>query len=101
MIQSARVNIQANGLADLCMRFSVAELSVFGSALRDDFRPESDLDLLVSFLPGTRVTFLTLARMQRELESLAGRPVDLVPREGLKAAIREDILANAQVHYAV
>jgi len=67
--------------------------------LRPDHRPESDVDLLVSFAPAARVTFLTLARMQRELEALVGRKVDLVPKDGLKPTIRNHILATARVLY--
>jgi len=57
-------------LADFCRRYQVRELALFGSMLRLDHGPESDVDLLVSFAPAARVTFLTLARMQRELEAL-------------------------------
>ena len=87
-------------LADFCRQYQVRELALFGSMLRQDHRPDSDVDLLVSFQPATRVTFLTLARMQRELEALLGRKVDLVPKDGLKPVIREHILATARVLYA-
>jgi len=63
-------------LADVCQCYQVGELALFGSMLRQDSRPESDVDLLVSFQPAARVTFLTLARMQRELEALWGCRVD-------------------------
>ena len=87
-------------LADFCRRYQVCELALFGSTLRQDYRPDSDVDLLVSFEPAARVTFLTLARMQRELEALLGRNVDLVPKDGLKPGIRDHILATARVLYA-
>jgi predicted nucleotidyltransferase len=87
-------------LAAFCRRYQVRELALFGSMLRPDHRPDSDVDLLVSFAPGARVTFLTLASMQRELEALLGRKVDLVPKDGLKPAIRDHILATARVLYA-
>jgi uncharacterized protein len=87
-------------LADFCRRYQVRELALFGSMLRPDHRPESDVDLLVSFAPAARVTLLTLARMQRELEALVGRKVDLVPKDGLKPTIRNHILATARVLYA-
>jgi predicted nucleotidyltransferase len=87
-------------LADFCRRYQVRELALFGSMLRQEHRPESDVDLLVSFAPAARVTFLTLARMQRELEVLLGRKVDLVPKDSLKPIIREHILATARVLYA-
>lgn len=87
-------------LAALCRQYQVRELALFGSMLHPDHRPESDVDLLVSFIPEARVTFFTLARMQRELEALLGRKVDLVPKDGLKPVIRDHILATAQVLYA-
>jgi len=94
------LHIPFEELADFCRRYQVRELALFGSMLRQDHRPDSDVDLLVSFTPVARVTFLTLARMQRELEVLLGRKVDLVPKDGLKPIIREHILATARVLYA-
>jgi predicted nucleotidyltransferase len=75
-------------------------LALFGSVLRDDFRPDSDVDLLVVFKPEARVGFVTLSRMQRELTELFQRPVDLVPMDGLKPIIRESVLSSAQEVYA-
>jgi hypothetical protein len=75
-------------------------LALFGSALREDFNPESDIDILVVFDPDARVSFLTLGRMQRELSVLFNRRVDLVPQAGLKPIIRESILNSAQEVYA-
>jgi predicted nucleotidyltransferase len=87
-------------LTHFCRHYQVRELALFGSMLRQDRRPDSDVDLLVSFQPAARVTFLTLARMQRELEALLGRKVDLVPKDGLKPVIRDHVLATARVLYA-
>jgi predicted nucleotidyltransferase len=87
-------------LADFCRQYQVRELALFGSTLRQEHRPDSDVDLLVSFEPAARITFLTLARMQRELEALLERKVDLVPKEGLKPGIRDHVLATARVLYA-
>lgn len=92
--------IRRQDFAPFCRKYKVLELSVFGSVSRGDDGPESDVDILVSFQPGARVTFLTLARMQRELEAMVGRKVDLVPKEGLKPLIREQVLATSQVLYA-
>ncbi len=75
------------------------ELALFGSAASGIIGSESDIDLLVTFLPEARVGFLTLARMQRELEELFGRKVDLVPKGGLKPVIRDSVLASARVLY--
>jgi predicted nucleotidyltransferase len=88
-------------IEQFCRSNQVAYLAVFGSASRGSLRPDSDIDLLVAFAPGARVGFLALARMQRELSALFHRPIDLVPRDGLKPTIRESILADAQTLYAV
>lgn len=95
-----RLEIPAEVIHALCERHGVAELSLFGSALRADFGPESDVDLLVSFQPDAEPTFLTLARLQRELAAAFHRNVDLVPKDGLKPLIREAVLAGAEVLYA-
>ena len=94
------VEIPLDRLAELCRRYQVRELSLFGSALREDFGPDSDLDLLVEFEPSAQVGFLTLARVQRELSALLGRRVDLVPKAGLKSRIRQSVLGGAKVIYA-
>jgi predicted nucleotidyltransferase len=73
---------------------------LFGSVLRDDFRPDSDIDVFVVFDPSARITFRTLGRMKRELSGILHRPVDLVPQDGLKPAIREAVLSSAQELHA-
>jgi predicted nucleotidyltransferase len=83
-----------------CRKHHIRRLSLFGSAARGDLGPESDVDVLVEFQPEARVGFLKLSRMQRELTEIFQRPVDLVPREGLKPAIREQILKEEVVLYA-
>jgi uncharacterized protein len=97
---TAAIEIPFDRLAELCRRYQVRELSLFGSALRDDFGPDSDVDLLVEFDPSAQVGFLTLTKMQRELSALAGRRVDLVPKRGLKEKIRQAVLDSAEVIYA-
>lgn len=98
--EQAEARIPTAEIAKFCRRYRVRELALFGSYLGTAQRPDSDVDLLVSFEAETRVTFLTLARMQRELEALLGRSVDLVPKDGLKPAIRDQVLASARVLYA-
>lgn len=93
-------NVPEQGIADLCKRHGIQELALFGSALTQKFEGQSDVDLLVTFRPDARVGFLTLARVQHELEDLIGRTVDLVPKGGLKPAIRDSVLATARVLYA-
>ena len=97
---NAQIALPDRQLSDFCRRYHVRRLALFGSVLREDFRPDSDVDVLVAFETGTHVGFLTLARMQRELSDLFKRPVDLVPMDGLKAVIRESVLSSAQDVYA-
>lgn len=94
------VKAYSSNLEDFCQRYQVRRLAVFGSALRDDFGPESDIDILILFESETRVSFLTLGQMRRELSQIFRRPVDLIPQEGLKPAIRDEILSSIKVLYA-
>jgi predicted nucleotidyltransferase len=87
-------------IREICRRHQVRELSLFGSALRDDFGPKSDVDVLVEFEPGARIGFMELGGIEQELEHLLGRHVDLVPKGGLRPIFREEVLATAQVLYA-
>jgi predicted nucleotidyltransferase len=96
-----RIPIPQKRLADLCRRYHVRRLALFGSVLRDDFRPDSDVDVLVLFEPDARVGFMALGHMKRELSALFHRPVDLVPQDGLKPVIRESVLSSAEEVYAV
>jgi uncharacterized protein len=95
-----KISISKRQLAAFCQKYQVRRLALFGSVLRDDFRADSDVDVLVQFLPEARVSFITLGKMQRELSSLFQRPVDLVPQDGLKAVIRDEVLTSAQEVYA-
>ena len=88
-------------LDDFCRKWRVAELSFFGSVLRDDFRPDSDVDVLVSFEPDAGWTLLDLVSMQREIAEVLGRPVDLVEEAALRNPYRRSaILKSKQVVYA-
>jgi uncharacterized protein len=87
-------------LATYCQQNQIEYLALFGSAVRDELRPDSDVDLLVEFTPEARIGFMALSRMQRELGQLFDRQVDLVPRSGLKPLIRNDVLESARVLYA-
>lgn len=87
-------------IASICRRHAVRELSIFGSAARGEMRPDSDIDLLVDFLPEARPGLLELAAMMRELSALLGRHVDLAVKPGLKPRIRPAVLAEAKVIYA-
>ncbi len=84
----------------LCKQYEVRELALFGSVVRSDFKTHSDVDLLVEFKPDAPIGYLALLRMQRELSAIFHRPVDLVPKSGLKDRIRASVLASAEVIYA-
>lgn len=86
-------------LDDLCRRYEIKELAVFGSVTRDDFRDDSDVDILVEFHPGVHNGLFAFVRLQREIEEMFGRKVDLVPKDGLKPLIRDEVLASSQVIY--
>ena len=87
-------------IRELCRSYGVHELSVFGSSVSGQDRPDSDLDLLVEFEPQVRVGFLTLARLARELSGVLNRKVDLVPKDGLNPRIRDEVLSQAEVLFA-
>jgi predicted nucleotidyltransferase len=87
-------------IADVCRRYAVRELAIFGSAARGEMLPESDVDILVEFSPGARVGLVKFASLTEELERLFGRPVDLVSKPGLKPWIRAHVLQEARTLYA-
>jgi len=99
MAVHAQVQFDKNGLADLCRRHGVATLSLFGSAVREDFRAGSDIDVLVEFDPGTRVSYFTLGALQQDLSDLFGRHVDLKLPTTLSEYIRERVLDSAEAIY--
>lgn len=92
--------IPSDALYSFCQRNQIRWLALFGSAIKEGFNPDSDIDLLVDFEPDAQISFLDLGRMQRELVDIWGRPVDLVTRRGLKPAIRQTVLASARTLYA-
>jgi predicted nucleotidyltransferase len=95
------IEIPTEEIAAFCEQHQIRSLALFGSVLRDDFCSESDVDVLVEFQPGAMVGFLALSRMRRELTTLLQRPVDLVPKNGLKSKIRDAVLDSAEVVYAI
>ncbi len=97
---SARVAIPTDVIADFCRRHHIRKLALFGSVLREDFRPESDIDVLVEFEPGQRVGLIRLAGIERELTELLGRCVDLRKPGDLSPYFRQQVLDSAEVLYA-
>ncbi|HEV7473979.1 MAG TPA: nucleotidyltransferase family protein [Pyrinomonadaceae bacterium] len=98
---SSRLGIAPEEIAAFCRRWMVAEMALFGSILRDDFRPNSDIDVLVDFAPEAAWSLFDISRMRLELSSLLGRETDLVQPGGLRNPFRRRaILSNRQVIYA-
>lgn len=98
-----RIPIPHDAIAEFCRRWKITELALFGSVLRDDFGPESDVDVMVSFAPGARPTLLTVQDMEAELRGIIGRPVDLLTRRAVEAHhnpwIKQEILGGSRVVY--
>lgn len=90
--------VDSGALESFCRRHRIRKLSVFGSALREDFGPDSDIDVLVGFEPG-HTPGLAFFAIQDELSSLLGRKVDLNTPSFLSRYFREEVLQNAQVQY--
>ncbi len=101
---SGRPEIPHDRLADLCRKWQIVELSLFGSVLRDDFGPGSDVDVLVTFAPGARLTAFQLVDLRDELASVLGRRVDVLTRRGVEACgnpwFRHAVLSTARTVYA-
>jgi hypothetical protein len=97
---TARIHMPEEALAAFCRKHRVSKLALFGSVLRDDFRPDSDVDVLVEFEPGARAGFLKLAGMELELGAMLGRKVDLRTPGELSRYFRAEVLASAEVQFA-
>lgn len=97
---SPRIAIDRDQIAAFCQRNHIRKLSLFGSVLRDDFRPESDVDVLVEYEPEAPVGLFEMARMERELSGILGRKVDLRTPEDLSRYFRQDVLEAAEVQFA-
>ena len=98
---SAHIILDQKKIAEFCQRWKITEFALFGSVLREDFRPDSDVDVLVSFAPDAHWTLFDMVHMQEELQTILGREVDLVSRRGLEASRnylrRKAILSSAEV----
>ena len=96
----ARIDIDREKIAAFCQRHRIRRLSLFGSVLRDDFGPDSDVDVLVEFEPGATPGFFTIGRMANELGDMLGRPVDLRTPGGLSRYFRQQVIDTAEPVYA-
>ena len=95
------MDISKEAIERFCRRWKVTEFALFGSALRNDLGPDSDVDVLVSFASDARWTLFNMVDMQAELEEIFGRKVDLVTRRGIESSRnylrRQAILSSAEV----
>ena len=101
---SLRIEVDQARLAGFCRRHRIKKLAFFGSVLRDDFGPDSDIDVLATFAPGSARTLAAVSQKQQEIEALLGRPVDLVDRQSIERSPnylrRRAILASARTVYS-
>jgi uncharacterized protein len=93
-----RIQIPKERITDFCRQHHIRKLAIFGSALRDDFGPDSDVDVLVEFEPG-QVPGLAFFGIEQELSAILGRKVDLNTAGFLSPEIREVVLKEAEVQY--
>jgi predicted nucleotidyltransferase len=98
---TVKIDISSDEIAQFCRSWQIKELSIFGSALREDFRPDSDVDVLVAFDEKARWSLFDLMRAERELEQIFGREVDLVEKKAVRNPFRrQHILSHHEVIYA-
>ncbi|WP_099532010.1 nucleotidyltransferase family protein [Limnothrix sp. PR1529] len=101
--QPLKIQIPQQALIAFCQKWQIQEFSFLGSVLRDDFRPDSDIDVMVSFEDSSTWGILELVQMKRELQMLLGRKVDLLTKKSIEQSHswirRKEILETAQVAY--
>jgi predicted nucleotidyltransferase len=99
-----KLSLPYEQITEFCRKWNVSEFALFGSVLRDDFRPDSDVDVLVTWAPDAHISLFDYVPMREELEAMFGRRVDLVSKEGIEESrnwIRKaEILGSARVIYA-
>ena len=101
LVQKKKFRIPRKKISEFCRRWGVVEFSLFGSALRDDFRPDSDVDVLVTFSRQAQISLFDLVQMKLGLEKIFHRSVDIIEKDALENPFRKrEILRTAQVIYA-
>jgi predicted nucleotidyltransferase len=96
----AHITIPKEGISNFCTQHQIKRLALFGSVLRDGFRRDSDIDVVVEFMSGKRIGMLAMARLERELSQLfEGRTIDLRTPAELSRYFRDDVLQKAEVCY--
>jgi len=100
MAGRVKINIPHNKIDEFCKKHHISKLALFGSVLRDDFRPDSDVDVLVEFVEGHVPGYIRLAGMEIELGEILGRKVDMNTPNCLSRYFRDEVIASAEVEYA-
>jgi len=102
-MNKTKIEMPKQKIAEFCKKWKITQLSLFGSVLRDDFRPDSDVDLLVTFAPDAKWSLFDHVRMEEELSAIFGRKVDLVSRRAIERSDnwirRKAILETAEPYY--
>jgi predicted nucleotidyltransferase len=93
-----KIEVPQARVEEFCRKWKISEFALFGSVLRDDFRPDSDVDVLVTFVPGAEPGYRDLLAMEGELREIVGREVDLVEKEGIVNPFRKH---HIQHHHRV
>ena len=99
-MEKSDIDLSNKKIAEFCQRNHISKLSVFGSFLRDDYNENSDIDILVEFIPDYIPGLIRLAGMENELSNVLGRKVDMRTPEDLSRYFRNDVLESAEVKYA-
>ncbi len=98
-----KIDLDVAAITNLCQQWQIKELALFGSVLRDDFNPHSDIDVLVSFTENAKITFFDLDKIEQQLSDIFHRPVDVVTKKAIEQShnwIRKrNILEHSQVIY--
>lgn len=100
MKRRKNLKIPKDKIAEFCVRNHIRKLAVFGSAIRDDFTPQSDVDVLVEFDSGHVPGFIKLAGMEIELSEIVGHKVDMRTAEDLSPYFRKEVVQSAEIQYA-
>ena len=96
-----QIDLPKEKISDFCRQYKISELALFGSVLRDDFSPESDIDVLVTFAPDCGYSLLDLVQIQQELTDVFEHKVDLIEKDSLRNPFRKHtILNNMEIIYA-
>lgn len=97
---SVRISIDKEKIAQFCRKHHITRLALFGSVLRDDFGPDSDVDVLIEFAQGSSIGLIRMAGMEIELSEIIGRKADLRTANDLSRYFRDEVIDQAEVQYA-